>query len=418
MPVIPYSDENRAKSSIKSLNFELSNLTPSHLVVLFEIDLNSLLEEKGMNLQFQASQIGIGTTKVGIGTTAPSMINVNDGILRFHNDIKALNSFIVWRGKTYYPAPITAEGFESNSKGTLPQPTLTIASQSETGVDQLALLKHQIREFGDIIGSKVTRRRTFAKYLDRINFAYAATLSEKAQPLPQGYEPDPYAQLPKDGYFIERKQSENKNSITYQLSSILDTEGTKLPKRVIISDKCVWQYRGIGCWYQHAENDEYEEQENGTRVPLGYNHPNFPPILKKAEISQLGNSTGYGLPKTALPVANHKDEKIKTLLDNATITDKGLWSKSEQYNEGDAVYILKDKIKYYFVAKNNEDSRNRGKIPPNSDFWIADECSKSLTGCRLRWGSLKGAVDATGCSIAKGELPFGGFPAARKIQNS
>ena len=165
MPKIPYNDETRAKSSIKSLNFELSNLSPSHLVTLFEIDLNELLNQKGMNLQSQASTIGIGTT-------GSSAINANDGILRFQNDTKVLNSFIIWRGKTYYPAPISAEGFESNSKGTLPQPTLTIASQSETGVDQLALLKHQIREFGDIIGSKVTRRRTFAKYLDRSNFAY------------------------------------------------------------------------------------------------------------------------------------------------------------------------------------------------------------------------------------------------------
>jgi len=406
MPKIPYNDEIRAESSIKSLNFELSNLSPSHLVALFEIDLNELLEQKGMNLQAQA-------TAIGIGTTGSSMMNVNDGILRFHNDTKALNSFIIWRGKTYYPAPITAEGFESSSKGTLPQPTLTIASQSENGVDQLALLKHQIREFGDIIGSKVTRRRTFAKYLDRANFAYGGVnLSEKAQQLPQGYEPDPYAQLPEDIYFIERKQAENKSTITYQLSSVLDTEGSKLPKRVIVSDKCVWQYRGIGCWYQHAEK-EREKAADGSN--LNYNDPNFPPILKKAELSKLGDSTGYGLPKESPPVANDKDEKIRTLLNiNGSMPDLGPWKSDQEYKKGNTVYILKDKIKYYFVAK----ATNEGQIPPNSDFWIADECSKSLTGCRLRWGKLKGNANTEGCSIKKGELPFGGFPAARKIQNS
>ena len=93
MPKIPYNDETRAKSSIKSLNFELSNLSPSHLVTLFEIDLNELLNQKGMNLQSQASTIGIGTT-------GSSAINANDGILRFQNDTKVLNSFIIWRGKT------------------------------------------------------------------------------------------------------------------------------------------------------------------------------------------------------------------------------------------------------------------------------------------------------------------------------
>ena len=405
---IPYDDQERAKSSIKSLNFELSNLSPSYLLSLFEIDLNHLIKNSGINLQNQASQIGIGTT----GSVST---NVNDGVLRFHNNVKALNSFIIWRGKTYYPAPISAEGFESTTKGTLPQPTLTIASQSETGTDQLALLKHQIREFGDIIGCKVTRRRTFAKYLDRSNFAYKASLSEKAQQLPQGYEPDPYAQLPEDIYFIERKQTENKSVITYQLSSVLDTEGTKLPKRVIVSDKCVWQYRGIGCWYQHADDDEKNKN---------YSDDKFPPILKKAEISKLGNAPAgsYGLPSRAPVVANDKDELIAPLV-GGNITPTGPWSPSKTYSKGDVVYIIdesKDNIKYYFACKKNITESEIGSfsVPPNSEYWIADECSKSLTGCRLRWGSSKGAVDATGCSIKKGELPFGGFPAARKIQNS
>jgi len=400
-PNIPYHDENRAKSSIKSLNFELSNLSTSHLVTLFEIDLNNLIKDKGINLQAQAGNIGIGTT-------GASNINVNDGVLRFHNNTKILNSFIVWRGKTYYPAPIKAEGFESTTKGVLPQPTLTIASQSESGTDQLALLKNQIREFGDIIGSKVTRIRTFAKYLDRINFSGSIHNSKKVLEIPQGYEPDPYAQLPKDVYFIERKQTETKSVLTYQLSSILDTEGTKLPKRVIVSDKCVWQYRGIGCWYQHAE----EEEKNKD-----YTDDKFPPILKKAEISKLGNPTqpqGYGLPKKALPTATQRDERMSILLPiGTTIQDLGLWVNNTEYKIGNAVYILKDDIKYYFVCK--KEALGSEVMPPNTEYWIADECSKSLSGCRLRWGSSKGAVDDDGCTIAKGQLPFGGFPAARKV---
>tara|TARA_R110000824_G_scaffold55069_22_gene151825 strand:+ start:6592 stop:7803 length:1212 start_codon:yes stop_codon:yes gene_type:complete len=400
-PDIPYNDENRAKSSIKSLNFELSNLSPSHLLTLFEIDLTNLIEEKGINLQNQAGLIGIGTT-------GASNINVNDGVLRFHNNIKTLNSFIVWRGKTYYPAPISSQGFEATTKGTLAQPTLTIASQSDTGVDQLALLKNQIREFGDIIGSKVTRIRTFAKYLDRRNFIGNISNIKTSVELPQGYEPDPYAQLPEDVYFIERKQVENKSTITYQLSSVFDTEGTKLPKRVVISDKCVWQYRGIGCWYQHADENEKNKD---------YTDDKFPPILKKAEISKLGDNGGYGLPEKALPTANDKDEKIATLLPSgSSINDLGLWTNNKKYKIGNAVYILKDKIKYYFVCK--KEALGPEAVPPNTEYWIADECSKSLTGCRLRWGSSKGAANTNGCTIAKGQLPFGGFPAARKISQS
>ena len=398
-PKIPFNDETRAKSSIKSLNFELSSLTPSALITMFEIDLNKLIETKGINLQDQAKDVNFTG-------------DVNDGILRFHNNINIFNSYVIWRGKTYYPAPIAAEGFESTTKGVLPQPTLTIASQSETGADQLALLKHEIKKFGDIIGSKVVRRRTFAKYLDRINFFGASqglntSIGAGNTTLPQGYEPDPYAELPIDVYFIERKQTENKNVLTYQLSSALDMEGTKIPKRVIVSDKCVWQYRGIGCWYQCKEKDESST----------YSNENFPPLLKKAEISKLGEGgRNLGLPQNASAVANDKDEKIKDILQINAITPQGPWKESQSYSKGDSVYISPegDHIKYYFVCK-EDNTKGSATIPPNSEHWIADECSKSLTGCRLRWGAGKGAANDTGCAIKKGELPFGGFPAARKM---
>jgi len=416
-------DAERAKSSIKSLNFELTNLTPSAMVTMFEIDLNKLLETKEITLGESAIQVGF-----------PG--DINDGILRFHNNIKVFNSYIIWQGKQYYPAPIIAEGFEATTKGTLPRPNLTLASQSKTGIDQLALLRNEIRKFGDIIGAKVTRRRTFAKYLDRRNFLGASAGSTKAaSSLPQGFEPDPYAELPKDVYFIERKDTENKTVLTYELSSVLDLEGTKLPKRLILADKCVWQYRGLGCWYQDGKSDVLNPgtAEEKTVVPL----------LEKAELASLpgtpANLTGSaatGLPQQAFPVANDKNERISTLLggDGPAIAlgaDLGLWDTTKTYERGDFCYLLKENIKYYFVSKgpmqdasgniilSGDDPKfpNTGKVPPNTDFWIADECSKSLTGCRMRWGiGTTGKVKpGVGCPIKKGELPYGGFPAANKM---
>jgi len=399
----------RAQSSIKSLNYELSNLTPSSMIVFFEIDLNKLLETKGITLAGEAEVVGFKK-------------NEKDGILRFHNNVKVFNSYIMWHGYTYYPAPIAAEGFASTTKGTLPTPTLTIASQSETGADQLALLKHEIRKFGDIIGAKVTRRRTFAKYLDVTNFggqaAKVASTSPKANEvkttIPDGYEPDPYAELPQDVYYIERKETENKNVLKYQLSSILDLEGVKIPKRTIISDKCVWQYRGIGCWYQHATA---EERKAGIPVP----------ILEKAGLKTLpgGDQRSKGLPNDTPPVANGKDEKMQGLLGGASLTtgatgrlkrDGGGWSPATTYKVGNYIFLEKDSIKFYFVCRKDIEEGDKGPstMPPNTAYWIADECSKTLKGCRLRWG-IDGKVNPAGCGIKKGELPFGGFPAARKV---
>jgi len=407
-----------AQSTIKSLMFELTNLTPSSLITLFEIDLKDVLASKSESTLVPDAKKVQGNDMIGLDPSNPTA-------LRFHNNIKVFNSTIMWQGKKYYPAPIEASGFETSSRGTLPTPSLAISSQSEKGTDQLALLRYQILKFGDIIGAKVTRRRTFAKYLDRSNFQFESqttatqnkAFSPQIQELPQGYEPDPNAELPLDIYYIERKTAENKVSISYQLSSLLDLEGVKIPKRTVISDRCNWNYRGPGCWYQHLTKTE--EANNSA------------PILQKADLTK----NEIALPARARPAATDKDEKISSLLGNSFLfgsaSDQGPWNKTTSYKRGDYVYIEKDKIKYYYVAKGGTlaqaDSPSKNDLldpapidtpPPNTSYWIADQCSKSLNGCRLRWGTgpSDGAVTPGGCLIGKGNgLPFGGFPAARKV---
>ena len=391
----------QARSSIKSLQFELSNLTPSSLVTLFEIDISNII--KANDAVSLASEAIIDSNIPGF---------VKDNTLRFHNNIKVFNSEIQWQGKIYYPAPIDATGFENSSKGTLPTPILSISSQSKEGMEQISLLKYQLLKFGDIIGAKVTRHRTFAKYLDWNNFKFnpdTAKLSPNAQELPQGYEPDPNAELPLDIYYVERKTAENKSTIQYQLSSVLDLEGTKIPRRIIIADKCNWQYRGPGCWYQHA----YDNEKKNNEIP----------ILQKADLTKKD----FDLPARAPAVASDKDEKIYTALDipleaGGDNHDHGPWkefgwavdSSKDAYVKGDYVYIEKDKIKYYYVAKENLSiDINKKNPPPNQTYWMADQCSKSLNGCRLRWGADANVAKGN-CPISTG-LPFGGFPAARKV---
>ena len=197
MPAPDYKlTTDRAQSSIKSLHYEMSNLTPSAVMTFFEIDFNELLKNSAANKK--------------LATVQPSnQVDYSDGILRFHNNANIFNSYIRWRGNYYFPAPIHADGFEVTSRGTLPRPTLSIASQSKDGIDQISLLRHEIRSFGDIVGAKVTRRKTYAKYLDKENFEPAEISSKDLQQLPDGYEPDPYAEMPPDIYFIERKINEN-----------------------------------------------------------------------------------------------------------------------------------------------------------------------------------------------------------------
>ena len=266
-------------------------------------------------------------------------------------NIKVFNSKIVWNGEDYWPVPIEATGFETSSRGALPTPSIAIASQSDESVTLLSLLKHSILKFGDIIGAKVTRRRTFAKYLDWVNFDFdtiinsnptARTFSPRIQELPDGYEPDPNAELPADVYYIERKTAENKTALQYQLSSSLDLEGVLVPRRVIIADKCNWEYRGPGCWYECVNKTE---NQNGKQDV---------PVLQKAQLS----THQLTLPEHAPPVATDKDELISSITQNSD-GYKGAqldeWKAKEatdsqgnkipgvSYTKDEVVYIIKDK---------------------------------------------------------------------------
>lgn len=123
----------------------------------------------------------------------------------------------------YWPMDVQADGFEFSGKGQLPQPTIKLGLIGETGTPYT--LRGLIRQYGDLIGAKVTRRRTFKKYLDD-----------------QG-DPDTTAQFLPDIYRIERKSYQDNMFIEWVLSSYLDIEGKLLPGRQILRDTCTHRYR-------------------------------------------------------------------------------------------------------------------------------------------------------------------------------
>jgi len=122
---------------------------------------------------------------------------------------------IVWRSKTYNPFPVKAEGFEINAKGGLPTPTLTISNVT------MAMMS-AVLQWNNLEGAVVTRWRTLAKYLD-------------------GLHDDVH--FPKDVYVVERKTDANKQFIKWQLCSVLDMHGKRLPHRQVIRDYCNHRYR-------------------------------------------------------------------------------------------------------------------------------------------------------------------------------
>jgi len=142
----------------------------------------------------------------------------------FTGDIFPDGTKVQWQGQVYEPFPISITGFETTTKGTIPQPELTVANV-------LGTLAAVTNAFDDLVGAKITRRRTLGKYLDN------------------GISPDSSEEFPEDIYYIERKTSETSLSITWQLASKIDLEGLQVPRRIVTQNYCVWKYRGTECGY-------------------------------------------------------------------------------------------------------------------------------------------------------------------------
>jgi len=94
---------------------------------------------------------------------------VGGGLTRYHPGRNANMRPIVWQGNTYTPFPVEATGFELNVRGTLPRPTIRFANIN-------GFIGSLVHQYDDLVGAKITRKRTLAKYLDAANaIAYSAT---------------------------------------------------------------------------------------------------------------------------------------------------------------------------------------------------------------------------------------------------
>lgn len=152
-------------------------------------------------------------------------------LLRFHPGVSFNNANVVWQGDTYTRFPIQTEGFEFSGKGQLPRPTLRVSNVNGTLTAFIAL-------YGDLVGAPLTRKRTFVKYLDAVNFVGGVNATA-----------DPTAFFPDDVFYVNQKTAETKEVIEFELSSVLDLAGVKLPRRQIIQNICPWVYRGAECGY-------------------------------------------------------------------------------------------------------------------------------------------------------------------------
>jgi len=194
------TDNTCVWTGIASAYEELAQINPSAIIELFELRLESALHGS------------------------------ND-VYRFHAGSNAdVTGNIVFNSQTYSRVPIKADGFEYTNTGTLPRPTLAISNLSST-ISALLLLVNATTAGNDLGGAEVRRIRTLKKYLDGESAA------------------DPNAQFPQEVWFIDRKASETRDVVTFELASKFDLAGQKIPRRQIIANVCQWKYRSSECSY-------------------------------------------------------------------------------------------------------------------------------------------------------------------------
>lgn len=187
-------------TAIASAYEELAKINPSAIIELFELRLDSTLHGS------------------------------ND-IYRFHAGANAdISGNIVFNGSSYVRIAIKGDGFEYTNTGTLPRPTLSISNLDGT-MTALLLLVNATTAGNDLGGAEVRRIRTLKKYLDGESTA------------------DPNAQWPQERWFVDRKSSESRDQVTFELASKFDLAGQKIPKRQVIANVCQWKYRSSECSY-------------------------------------------------------------------------------------------------------------------------------------------------------------------------
>lgn len=238
---------------------------------------------------------------------------------------------IKWQGIEYTPLPMEAKGFAFSGEGAPPRPSVVMGNIAGT-------LSPLMRAFEDLLGARFIRKRVFARYLDGMPDA------------------DPTKSLPDDIFLIERKISENRFAVEFELGSHLDVEDTMVPARIIYAALCTWTYRGEGCGYA----------SNVVRADL------------------------FDAPAPAANLQNYR----------------GLWSAAETYQTNDVVYRVTSRGLRRYSWCHAGPATGQAQWPGNANYWRADECSRRLNGCVLRF-----AQDPTG-------LPFGAFPATARLSGT
>ncbi len=162
-------------------------------------------------------------------------IKLNDfeGYLYFHGS-KNFEKDLVFQGRTYLYIPCEMSNLQYGSDGKQNRPVIKISNVNN-------FISNLIKDRGNLLGKEFNRKKMLAKDLDAVNFDGASK-----NPLGSSGFKD---FISNDKFVVNKKNSENKERVEFELSNILDIDGLTCPSRKVYNNTCQWQYRGHGCNY-------------------------------------------------------------------------------------------------------------------------------------------------------------------------
>lgn len=317
---------------------ELQSVAPSAIIELFVLELNALQHGAADTYRFHA------------GT------NINaDGDL-------------IWAGDTYLRFPIEVEGFEYSGNGQLPRPKVRVSNVMSTITALLLSLPSGLE------GAKFTRIRTLARYLDGANWPGGTN--------PLG-TPDSTAELPREIFYVDRKVSESRDLVEFELAAAFDLQGIRAPKRQCISNICQWTYKSVECGYDPVSSAARPLREH--YAAFGYTE------------GRNINSTGQFSATFYLATYADVAAAYTNLTANQHYRNYGIW-EGRQGNAGgafNATYYLTTYPDLNVIVYFNADDVGISSVG-------ADVCGKRLTSCKARFGQTA-------------QLPYGSYPGVGTI---
>lgn len=359
-------------------------------------------------------------------------------IFRFHNGTNKLSQNLVWQGNEYIRFPIQVTGFEVSGQGQFPRPTVVVSNV-------MSAITIVMLQYGDLIGAKFTRKRTFLKYLDAINFPGNTNPTE-----------DPLAYFPDDIFFVDRKAKEDREKVQFELASATDLQGVLVPKRTVIQSVCPWVYRSANCGYMGIPL--YDDQNEELPLPVSaealamrsawddviaakanlvdkqalldaastaktnaaiysqnaqYNYSNgLAPKYYVSRVIPAGANlyywndvpvtpgTVYGSGAFQLTTFDGIYERNIYSIIQYTRDESALTAAIAAY---DAAVIDRDAAQDSIVTYYSTFEDKLALVPSDDPVYSSDVCGKRLTSCKIRFAT-------TDALSVNNPLPFGGFP--------